>query len=722
MSIGQRWLMGMLLPAVFWGAPAITKMKPLGGLRGAAVRMELSGSELANVVGADFDTPEIRWQRTLSASSRQVEGEIVIGAGAGLGPHLMTLRTLDGHAETMLFYVGQFPAVPDTEPNDTPSKAQPIPALPAEIYGEIGAVEDSDYFAFDVQAGERLNFELRAYEYGSQLEAKLHLYDAGGHRVAFNDDSSDFDDNPALTHRFAAAGRYFAHVDLYRGPRAYGARVNNSYVLRISRLPALHHLSRLGAAPGATVRFTVGGEGLDGASVGMLTQARRAEYFRMTYPTTIPIAAEATRPQLLRGEIVRRQADQIEMEFRLPAGMPPGLWRLSVAGKAGVAEGGLFEIAPAAEFGEGTELDARGAGEIAVNGILAAPREKDAYRLRVKAGQPLHIWTLSAQLGQPELDTVIELRSLDGKLLQESDDAVTGIASLGNADSSLFYTPAADEVLLLTLRDRQNRGGPAYAYRLRLRPESPRFQLWTLPENLTISRGGSAELTVQMAREPGFEKEEVSVWVEGIPGMAEPPRARFRADQAWEPGADLLQQITPEVQIPLRIPAGVAPGQYTIRVLGVAAKEEQQPGRRIIEAHANLKRGPLNGLFNYTRRPLAAVTLSVVEPMTAELKTEMTALEVPAGGAARLRLGLTNVPGGSPVVLRGLPETVAWRQVASSPQSVEFELVASPALAGKSFSFTAEASIRGRWTASREVQLKVDVAPASAPTESRGVR
>jgi hypothetical protein len=715
-------LAALALAAAAWGAPSITRMSPLGGMRGTTVRIELSGAELSNVVGAEFDTPEILWKSTRSASHKRVEGEIAIGATAGLGPHLMKLRTLDGHSETVLLYVGQFPAVPDTEPNDTRARAQTIPAIPAEIYGEIAAVEDSDYYAVDVQAGETLNFELRAYEYGSQLEAKLHLYDSSGRRVAFNDDYSDFDDNPALTYRFPAPGRYFAHVDLYRGPRAYGARVNNSYVLRISRLPVLHHVSRLGAAPGAPVRFTIAGGGLEAAAEVMLTQARRAEYFRMTYPTTVPIAAEIARPEVVRGEVVRRQAGQLEVEFRLPAGIPPGLWRLAVAGPAGVAEGGLFEVAPTAEWSEAAEIDARRAGEIAVNGALAGPREKDTYRVRVKARQPLHIWTLSAQLGQPELDTVLELRSPEGKLLQESDDAVTGIASLGNADSSLFYTPPADDVLLLTIRDRQNRGGPAFAYRLRLRPEIPRFQLWTLPDNLTIPRGGAADLTVQMAREPGFENEEVSVWVEGVPGLAEAPRARFRADQAWEPGADLLQQITPEVTIPLRIPAGIAPGQYTIRVLGVAKREEHLPGRRIVEAHANLKRGPLNGLFNYTRRPLAAVTLSVVEPVTAEVKTELTGMEAVPGAAVRLKVTLANVPAGAAVELRGLPEAVTWRKVESTPESVEFEMEAPPALAGRSFAFTAEANVNGRWTPSREMQLKIAVGPAAATAESRGPR
>jgi hypothetical protein len=668
--------------------------------------MEIVGSELSNVQSAEFDTKEIRWQRTVAASSRRVAGEIVIGDGVGLGPHLMKLLSLDGHSQSVLFYVGQFPAVRDAEPNDSVTKAQPITAIPVEIYGAIDAVEDSDYFAVEAKAGEELRFELRAYEYGSQLEAKLNLYDNTGRRVAFSDDASDFDDNPVVTKRFDTAGRYVVHVDIYRGPRAYGAAGNNAYVLRVSRLPVLHHLSRLGAAPGSTARLTVNGQGLEGASEVLLTQARRAEYFRMTYPTTMPVTPEAPPSRVLRGEILKRQADTLQAEFRVPADAPPGLWRLSVVGSAGIAEGGLLEVAAATDLPEPREIDARGAGEIAVNGILSAKRETDSYRLLAQAGRPLHIWTLSAQLGQPELDTVVELRSADGKLVAESDDAVTGIASLGNADSSMFYTPAVDGILVLTIRDRQNRGGEAYAYRLRIKPESPRFQLWTLPDNLTVTRGGDAELKVQMAREPGFENEEVSVWVEGLPGVAEPPRAQFRADQAWEPGADLLQQITPEITIPLSVPGNVPAGQYTIRVLGVAKRDQNEASPRIVEAHANLKRGPLNGLFNFTRRPLAAVTLSVVDPVTAEVRAGLTEVEIAPGVPARFKASLKNVPDGAPIELRGLPASIAWREIERTPDTVEFELVPSAATAGKTISFTVEANVGGRWVSSKEVQLK----------------
>lgn len=154
------------------------------------------------------------------------------------------------------------------------------------------------------------------------------------------------------------------------------------------------------------------------------------------------------------------------------------------------------------------------------------------------------------------------------------------------------------------------------------------------------------------------------------------------------------------------MPANVPAGQYTIRVLGVAKRDQNQASPRIVEAHANLKRGPLNGLFNFTRRPLAAVTLSVVDPVTAEVKAGLTEVEIAPGVPARCKTSLENVPAGAPIEIRGLPASIAWREIERTPGAVEFELVLSAAPADKTISFTVEANVGGRWVASKDVQLK----------------
>lgn len=127
----------------------------------------------------------------------------------------------------------------------------------------------------------------------------------------------------------------------------------------------------------------------------------------------------------------------------------------------------------------------------------------------------------------------------------------------------------------------------------------------------------------------------------------------------------------------------IRPNPTTENWRPLAKRDEKQANPWIVEAHSNLKRGPLNGLFNYTRRPLAAVTLSVVEPVTAEVKTELTEMEIIPGTPARVKAGLRNVPDDARIEVRGLPASIGWREVERTASAVEFVLVPSPEIAGR---------------------------------------
>jgi hypothetical protein len=64
--------------------------------------------------------------------------------------------------------------------------------------------------------------------------------------------------------------------------------------------------------------------------------------------------------------------------------------------------------------------------------------------------------------------------------------------------------------------------------------------------------------------------------------------------------------IVPEATLELSVPEGAKPGIYPIRVFGRAQGI-------VVEAQASLMIGPLTNLFNFTRRPLPEISLSVLE-------------------------------------------------------------------------------------------------------------
>lgn len=596
-------LAASLLPAADVQPPALSRLHPLGGKAGTVVQVEILGSRLETATGVEFDCADLVWKQTLQREAGRLTGIIWIEPTAALGGHMLHVRTAEGPSSSLLFNVGQFPALVESD-------HRTVPSLPVEIYGRLDGAADSDLYWFPARQGERWLFDLRAMEHGSAVEARMMLVNSKGDRIAFNDDRDHYNENPLLEHTFLDTGMYGVKIDQYRGPRGFTFGKNNGYTLRISALPVIASLSPLGAQRGTQVRFHLEGRALGSIDRVHLTELRRGEYARMTYPYTMPIRFRPDPPHAaaiprLEGKVVRKPG-QVEAVFTIPADAPLGLWRLWGSGPAGIAEGPKVEIGDALELPESAATAlSKLPGAFVINGSLDKPRERDVYQIPGKAGQPLHIWTLSTQLEGPYLDTVLTLRDAAGKKVAEDDDVVAGWGGLlGNPDSSLFYTPKEDGPLTLEVRDRLNRGGPAFSYRLKFDQRRPGFQLFTTPENFTVKCGGSANLKVHLVREAGFQGE-VEIRIEGLPGSGPELKAKFRADQVFEPNADGADMIIPEISF--AIPAPATPGVYPIRILGKSADGQEA------EAQTATMIGPIyQGDWNYYRRPVPAITVTAV--------------------------------------------------------------------------------------------------------------
>ena len=697
-------------------SPAISRMSPLGGQQGTSVSMQILGEYLSNAEVVEFDCRDLAWTRTTHASSGKLEGTVTIAPGAALGSHLLRVRTLDGFSSSALFNVGQFPDLPEAEPNDRLGQAQEVASAPVEVQGVLEGAADIDIYTINARAGERWVVDLQSIEYGSAVEAKMFLLDREGRRIRFNDDRDDYLESPLIEHTFEQDGQYYIKIDQYRGPRGFNFGKSSTYILRISSLPTIDYMSPLGAAVGSTARISLHGKGLAGVERVYLTEVRGAEYARMTYPYTMPIHFRADPPaagQIPRidGRIVRAAPGTVQVEFQIPGDAGTGLWRVWAGASEGIADGPMVELARFQEF---RESDAPRAdwreGGYTINGTLEEPDETDIFAIHVVAGKPLHFWTLATQLGVPHLDSVLTLRDSSGKKLAESDDVVAGQGSLlGNPDSSLFYTPAQDGVLFLVIKDRTARGGPSYQYRLKIRSERPGFQLFTTPENLTVPQGGEAEIKVHLIREEGFEGE-VSFWFKEMPPGVEAPRGKFRADQLFEPNADGADMIIPEFAFRISAPESLPSGTYPIRVLGTPTAEESSPDRRVVKAGTTLTMGPLLDLWNFVRRPLPRIEMTVVEPSQARLWSANRTLALPRGGHAALTLTAENLPEDVDLRVEGLPQGVSFESSRQDDQ-ITVMLAADPEAELGSFDISAEARVGNRWVPTGVIPLSVKPAP-----------
>ena len=692
--------------------PAVSRVFPLVGQRGAEVELEILGEYLSNATAVEFDCQDVVWMRASYTSSAKLLGNVAIAPDAPLGPHLLRVRTLEGYSNSMLFNVGQFRTILESEPNDVLADSQALLRAPVALQGVLEGSADVDFFAIGASAGQRLSIELRSIEHGSAVEAKMFLLDRQGHRVAFNDDRDDYLETPFIEHTFESDGVYHVKIDQYRGPRGFNFGKNSAYTLRITSLPTISYTSPLGAEVGSGATISIHGSGLASVNSVSLTPARGAEYARMTYPYTMPVRfgpdpAKADDLPRLDGTVVRRDDIEVIAEFTIPQDAPTGLWRVWVGSPAGVADGPSIELGRLRELTESAAPDADWrAGGYVINGTLSAPGEQDVYAIHAVAGKPLHFSTLATQLGVPHLDPVLTLRDSTGKRIAENDDVVAGQGSLlGNPDSSLFYTAKRDGVLFLVVKDRTLRGGPSYQYRLKVQSDRPGFQLFTTPENFSVPRGGEAEIKVHLVREEGFGGE-VSVWFDSMPAGVDALRGKFRADQLFVPNADGADMIIPEIPFLIHVPESVPTGRYPIRIFATPTPEELAPDRRVEQAQATLMMGPLLDLWNFVRRPLPSVEMTVVEPTNERLSSSARTLEIARDGHASLKLTAENLPENAEVRVKGLPAGVAFESRRQDSR-VSIALSAASSAPVGSFDISAEARVGERWVPTGVIVLTV---------------
>lgn len=604
--------------------PWIDRIEPFGGRQGEATAVVLAGRNLSLPATLEFDSPHLSWETVSLEENEAVRGIVRASHAAPPGPHIATLATPRGRSNSRLFYVDELPSSREAEPNDTLASAQPIVLEAQTLHGSMPDLPDRDFFVFEAGAGERWTFDVRSLEYGGFLENDLSLLDATGKSVAFSDDRDDYLETPFLEHVFERSGTYYLKLDQYRGPQRVNCASNCVYMLRIGDLPVVEASFPLGARIGSTVDVSLRGRALHDIEKVWLVPVRRAEYYRLTFPFTVPLRTDQRPDDRLQGEITGRGEREVSIRFSVPEDAWQGLWRIWVRSPGGITDTISFEVSAMPEPDcRRIEPSAEGA---ACNGVLEQPGEEHAYWLELAAGQPVVITTLSTQLGLPYLDTVLELFDSTGNLVAEHDDLMTGQGTvIGNPDSMLFYNPDASGHYQLVVRDRIGRGGPNMAYRLRIEEREPIFALLSDPENLNVRPGAIERVGILMTPEPGFDGA-VDVWVEDPPPGVSASLGSFRDRQFFGPSGDGDNVVIPEVFLNIRVDSEVSPGDYPLRILGRAAA-----GGNTVEAFSTLWIGPPRKR-NDVRRPVESIRLTVLQP---DAPTGDPAKETASSGGSR---------------------------------------------------------------------------------------
>lgn len=396
-----------------------------------------------------------------------VKLKLTIDQDAEPGMHELCLITEKGLSNPLMFQLSELEEVFEAEPNNRIADTRGFPLdLPLVLNGQI-LPGDIDCFRFNAKRGEDLVFRVQARSLMPYLadtvpgwfQAVLTLYDAAGKEIAYMDDFR-FDPDPVLVCQVPKDGEYILkiHDSIYRGRRDF------VYRIEMGKLPFIDHIFPLGGQENRTVPVRLYGVNLPKKQVEMNTYGNAPEIRELSV---------ANGPH--------RSNTRVFSVDTVPS---------------------LLEVEPNNLAAQAQILP----GDVAIDGRIDQPGDADCFRFQGSMGRKIAIEVLARRLDSP-VDARVVLLDPEEHILAVSDDNVDRGAGLvtHHADSYLQYKLPKSGVYTVRLDDLQGKGGPEYAYRLRIGREQQDYALRIVPASLTIPQDGNAIITVHALRKAGFD-------------------------------------------------------------------------------------------------------------------------------------------------------------------------------------------------------------------------
>ena len=454
--------------------PSTSYIFPAGGQRGTTVAVRIGGLYLhkgaslallgSGVVGPDRVLPtdtrvfsQVVVPQTYFAAEHSFPNDyaaaIEVSADAPLGMRYWQVWTSQGGTAPRRFVVGDLPEVIEHE-----VAGDAIPhtvELPVTTNGRIYPREDVDLWTFTAKAGEAITCEVNAARIGSTLDSHLQIRDSEGRRIAENTDH--FGSDSYVRFVAPADGTYQAAIQDVR----FGGLQSSVYRLTITNGPHVDSIFPLGGQRGTNVSFYLLGQHVPADPISLPLPADGPDQQRMV----IPVADTQQTALFDLGDF----PESIEVEPNEEAASNPA------------------QHAP-----------------IVFNGRISKPNDHDVWQLKVNEGQALEFAFRARWQGNP-LNPLLVVSDTEGTELFRTEDRST-------------FTFAKAGTYRLQISERYpGRGGSRFSYRLQVSPPpAADFRLQPAQHAITLTRGGSAELTVNAVRIGGFAGE-IKLTAEQLP-------------------------------------------------------------------------------------------------------------------------------------------------------------------------------------------------------------
>ena len=598
--------------------PVLKVLEPRGAQQGQVFTLKLRGEGLA--AGAEINTslPGTITRLAPSADRPVPDSElpllVQLNEQAPVGLYPIRIRTDEGLSNVLLFSVGTFPEVVESESllpeqvakelegqrNDTPDTAQKIP-VPVTINGTLTG-PDRDYYRFTARAGERLVLEVEARRAGSAIDPVIRVLDGTGRELASNNDAVGLGVDARVEVGFPKAGEYYAEVHDAR----FSEQEQNFYRLKVGAYRYAEGMYPLGWQRGGEREVTLFGGNLK-EPVRVKVDLRVEPSSRFV-PVGLPGGASlpfqfvvSDRPEVLEAESppLRGQAAACRgcPGGTAPRDMPPSPF-----------EGGIQGL-PATTI---------------MNGRISRPGEVDRYRLPVTPGQHWNFEIQAAALGTSQLMGLISLYDATTKeQLGTSDEKIPPDPYLS------FSVPGKVTELIIQVEDLLGGGGTGYAYRLKAVPEPAGFGIEILDPNVNIPQNGTAAVEFRLLRR-GYDGP-VRIAIPDLPDDLVLNGGHVPADPPGAERSNLPNQFT------LTAKEGAKYRSTSLEIWGEAFPSEvprrtqaKAPGMSVNVA--GIKQKPFNAPWLGSKLPMA-----VVKSIPLSLEVSASHARIPQGSEFELR-------------------------------------------------------------------------------------
>lgn len=441
-----------LVPVAWAVAPSLSEILPRGASRGGVVEVDFHGANLADACDIMFHDEGIKLVE-LTADAQKVHAKLEIAPDCRVGTHALRVRTKTGVTNLRLFSVGALTETDENEAANNDQNSAPVLPLGSTINGQV-TNEDADYFAFELNAGDRLSAEVEAMRLGGPLfDPKLRVFDPAGHELLAEDDTPLMNQDAAFVLPIEKAGRYVVSVS----EAAFGGAGGFYYRLHVGHFPRPLAVTPMGGPPGAQVNVTWLGD------PQLATQAVTAPNDNDIVMAVLPTSDTGVAPTAV--------------PFRASA-LPTAL-----------------EAEPNNDAAAATAGTAPGA----FDGVINQQGDVDWFKFDGTAGQVYDVRVYAREMGSP-LDSVLVINNPSGSALAGNDDAV-------GPDSAMRVTLAETGTHTLYINDHLSRGGATFAYRIEVAPVTPKLSFTTTlgvgdyePANMTVFAGNRNFMLLNVSR------------------------------------------------------------------------------------------------------------------------------------------------------------------------------------------------------------------------------